>query len=148
MKVNYCAVSCINCICVCVFAAFYDRSLRQESWYFIVILFHEYVSVFFPHSISSFLFNLITVTHDWTCIGYTFSNGIMVIPRSYIFRLMAFILISVYLYISFNSGYSKRMFYFWWRITCLIMKHGIIDFTNVEYCFWRNELLLLLQFLL
>lgn len=32
-------------VCVCVFAAFYDRSLRQESWYFIVILFHEYVSV-------------------------------------------------------------------------------------------------------
>lgn len=90
-------------VCMCVFAAFYDRSLRQESWYFIIILFHEYIFSFFPHSISSFLFNLIAVTHDWTCTGYTFSNGIMVIPRSYIFLFYSEV--SVYLanlHISFN----------------------------------------------
>lgn len=96
------------CVCVCCI-------LRPLFTSRVVIFYcHSLPRIrfsFFPHSISSFLFNLITVTHDWTI-----SNGIMVIPRSYIFQLTASILISVYLanlHISFDSGYSERMFYFW-----------------------------------
>lgn len=98
------------CVCVCVCCI-----LRPLFTSRVVIFYcHSLPRIrfsFFPHSISSFLFNLITVTHDWTI-----SNGIMVIPRSYIFQLTASILISVYLanlHISFDSGYSERMFYFW-----------------------------------
>lgn len=79
------------CVCVCVCCI-----LRPLFTSRVVIFYcHSLPRIrfsFFPHSISSFLFNLITVTHDWTI-----SNGIMVIPRSYIFQLIASILISVYL---------------------------------------------------
>lgn len=122
------------CVCVCCI-------LRPLFTSRVVIFYcHSLPRIrfsFFPHSISSFLFNLITVTHDWTI-----SNGIMVIPRSYIFQLIAFILISVYLanlHISFDS---ERIFLM--QIMCLTTKHGIIDSQMLRKCCEKRIIIIII----
>lgn len=127
------------CVCVCVCCI-----LRPLFTSRVVIFYcHSLPRIrfsFFPHSISSFLFNLITVTHDWTI-----SNGIMVIPRSYIFQLIASIQC-----VSREPSYFFRFWLFWedvlflMQIMCLTTKHGIIDSQMLRKCCEKRIIIIII----